>query len=93
MSQAQIESRDIVLEVRHISSVIWMRTQKHLSKIASITTKMFRVLAKIQDSLTRIVYGVEQQTRKMSLYACVDKDMSGNSVSVRPFIRHTSFFF
>lgn len=84
MSHAHVESRDSVLDVRHTKILLLHENSEEAASRVFTSSNMFRILTKVQDTVTRIVYGVEQQTRKMSFYACVDKDMSGNSISVRP---------
>lgn len=43
---------------------------------------VYRIFGKVQDSLTRAVYGVEKQTSKMSFYSCVDKKIKGENITV-----------
>ena len=44
---------------------------------------VFRMFGKVQDTVTRAVYGVEKQTSKMSFYSCVDKMINGDNITVR----------
>ena len=44
---------------------------------------LYRMFGKVQDTVTRVVYGVEQQTSKMSFYSCVDKMINGDNITVR----------
>lgn len=41
------------------------------------------MFGKVQDTVTRAVYGVEKQTSKMSFYSCVDKMINGDNITVR----------
>jgi hypothetical protein len=41
--------------------------------------------AKVQDSTTRLMYGLEKKTGKMSFYSTVDKDMTGKERSMSEF--------
>ena len=44
---------------------------------------MFRAFGKVMIGITRVRYGTDQTTSKMSFYACVDKDtMTGKEVKV-----------
>ena len=44
-----------------------------------------RVFGKVQDAATRVIYGTEQTTSKMSFYSLVDRDGQGNSVEMSKF--------
>lgn len=44
-----------------------------------------RAFGKVQDTVTRALYGVENQTSKMSFYSCADKNMQGEEVKMSSF--------
>lgn len=46
---------------------------------------MFRAFGKVQDTVTRALYGAEKLTSKMSFNSCADKNMDGAEVKVGEF--------
>jgi hypothetical protein len=52
---------------------------------------VYRIFGKVQDTLTRAVYGVEKQTSKMSFYSCVDKKINGDNITVRRSTHHLTY--
>lgn len=62
---------------------VWSEDTPSQSTIMS--SVLLRGLAKVQDTTTRLLYGKEQVTRKMSFYECIDKDMAGNEVKMSSF--------
>jgi hypothetical protein len=45
-----------------------------------MTSFLSRTFGKLQDASTRLLYGVEKTTGKMSFNSTVDKDMDGKEV-------------
>ena len=54
-----------------------------LRKVIITMSFVYRIFGKVQDTVTRAVYGVEKQTSKMSFYSCVDKKINGDNITVR----------
>jgi len=50
-----------------------------------MSSLLFRGFGKVQDVSTRLFYGAETVTSKMSFYDLVDKDMKGHEVSMSEF--------
>jgi hypothetical protein len=53
----------------------------------STMSLLYRAFGRVQDTVTRAIYGVEKRTNKMSFYSCVDTKINGDNITVRIF-RH-----
>lgn len=47
-----------------------------------MSSLLYKGLGKLQDGVTRVVFGSEVVTSKINFYDCVDRDMKGNEVSM-----------
>jgi hypothetical protein len=54
----------------------------HNSRMSNLFKRAF---GKVHDASTRLIYGVEQTTQKMSFYSCADKSMDGEAVPMSSF--------
>jgi len=50
-----------------------------------MTSIISRGLGKVQDATTKLLFGTEKVTSKMSFYDLVDKDMNGKEVKMSQF--------